>query len=128
MLVSTVIADAGNFEILAIAKISAPALETSVVLAPVPADADTLPLLPRGNTGAYFVNDAGHFVPWNAGILNTGQCAFFRDRVTVSEAASFSGSRIFPEVPTETPISSLFLSYQKMCPQGKIGSASLKVR
>ena len=52
LLVSAVIADARNFQIPAIAKISAPACETRAVLAAVPADADALPLLPRGNTRA----------------------------------------------------------------------------
>jgi len=41
---------AGNFHVSAIAKIAAPALETSAVVATVPADADPLPFLPLGYT------------------------------------------------------------------------------
>ena len=72
MLVSTVIADAWILQIPAIAKVSPPALGTSVVLAAVPANTDALPLLPRGNTGAHFIDDARHFMSWNARILNSG--------------------------------------------------------
>jgi hypothetical protein len=72
LLVSTVIADATNFQILAIAKISATALATRVVLAAVPTYADTLPLPPRGNTGTHFIDDSCDFVSWNSGILNSG--------------------------------------------------------
>jgi hypothetical protein len=62
LLVSTVIADARNFQIPAIAKISAPTLETCAVLAAVPADTDALSLLPLGNTGTYFIDDAADFM------------------------------------------------------------------
>ena len=72
LLVSAVIADARNFQVPAIAKISAPARETRAVLAAVPADTDALSLLPRGNTGTQFIDDARDFVSWNAGILNAG--------------------------------------------------------
>ena len=85
MLVSAVITDARNFQVPAIAKISAPALETRAVVAAVPADADTLPLLPLGNTGTHFIDDARDFVSWNAGILNSGPIAFFREQVTVAD-------------------------------------------
>ena len=77
----------GIFQIPAITKISAPALATGVVVAAVPADADTLPLLPLSNTGAYFIDDAGDFMSWNAGILNSGPAAFFREHVTVADTA-----------------------------------------
>jgi hypothetical protein len=84
LLITAVIADARNFQIPAIAGISAPALATRVVLAAVPADTCTLPLLPRGNAGAHFIDDARDFVSWNAGILNSGPGAFFREHVTVA--------------------------------------------
>ena len=87
LLVSTVIADAANFQVPAIAEISAPALPTRVVLAAVPADADTLPLLPCGNTVAHFIDDACHFMSGNARILNSRPQAFFREHVTVANAA-----------------------------------------
>ena len=88
MLVSAVIADTRNFQIPAIAKISAPALATSVVLAAVPTDTDTLPLLPRGNTRIHLINDARHFMSGNTGKLNSGPRAFFREHVTVANATS----------------------------------------
>src|SRR5208282_2151664 len=79
LLVSAVIADARNFQIPAIAKVSAPALATRVVLAAVPADTDALPLLPGGNTRAYFIDDACNFVSRNTGILDSWPSAFFRE-------------------------------------------------
>ena len=65
MLVSAVIADARNFHIAAIAKISMPARGTRAVLATVPADPDALPLLPVRNTGAQFIDNARDFVSGN---------------------------------------------------------------
>src|SRR5438046_1729973 len=81
------IADARNFQILAVAKISATTRETRTVVAAVPADADALPLLPLGNTVAQFIDDARDFMPWNARILNSGPRALFREHVTVADAA-----------------------------------------
>src|SRR5262249_42626650 len=54
LLISAVIADAWNFQIPAIAKISTLALAAGVVVAAVPADAGALPPAPHGNTGADF--------------------------------------------------------------------------
>ncbi len=71
LLVSAVIADAGNLKILAIAKISAPARAARVVLPAMPADAHPLSLLPCGNPGAHFIDHARDFVSWNAGILES---------------------------------------------------------
>src|SRR5579864_3521363 len=88
LLVPSVIADAANFHVAAIAKISAPALPTCVVLAAVPTDTDALPFLPRRHIGAHFIDDARHFVSRNAGILNPGPQAIFREHVTVADATS----------------------------------------
>ena len=52
LLVSTVITDAANFHIAAIAKVPTSAFPARVVLAAVPAHADTLSLLPGGDTRA----------------------------------------------------------------------------
>jgi hypothetical protein len=41
-------------------------------MAAVPADADALPLLPPGNTDTHLIDDAGHFMSGDAGILNAG--------------------------------------------------------
>jgi hypothetical protein len=57
----------GNFQIPAIAKISAPACPARVVLAVVPADTYTLPVLEFGNTLAHLINDTRYFMSWNAG-------------------------------------------------------------
>ena len=78
MLVAAVIADAGNFHVYAIAKIAAAAVEAGIVMAAVPADADALALLPLGDIGAEFIDDARDFVSWNARILNAGPGTFFR--------------------------------------------------
>jgi hypothetical protein len=86
LLVSAVIADPANFRVLAIPEISSPAFATRVVMAAVPADADALPVLPFGNPSSHFVYDACHFMPGNAGILDSGPQAFFRKPVTVANA------------------------------------------
>jgi len=88
LLVSAVIADARNFQIPAITKISAPTRDARAVAATVPADTYTLPLVLLGNTGAQFIDDPRHFVSWNAGILNTGPQAFFREHITVANSTS----------------------------------------
>jgi hypothetical protein len=71
LLITSVIVDARNFQITAIAKISAPTLETRAVMAAMPTDADALPLLPLGNACAHFINDSRYFVSRNAGILKS---------------------------------------------------------
>jgi hypothetical protein len=84
LLVSAVIADARNLLIPAVAKISAAALQARAVVAAVPADTDALAFLPLGNASAQFIDNARHFMPWNTGILNSGQIAFFREHITVA--------------------------------------------
>jgi hypothetical protein len=54
----------------------------------MPTYAHALPLFPRGNTGAHFVDDACHFMSWNSGILNSGPQTVFREDVTVAYTAS----------------------------------------
>src|SRR5215469_5170848 len=82
------IPNARDFQILAIAKISPPALATRVVLAAVPPDSHTLPLLPRRNTRPASVDYPRHFMSGNTGILNAGPGAFFREYVTVANTIS----------------------------------------
>jgi hypothetical protein len=100
LLVPAVITYARNFQVLAIAKISAPARETCVVLAAVPANADALPPFARRNTRTYFIYDARDLMAWDAGVLNPWPRAFFRERVTVANTtglhldADLSGTRI----------------------------------
>jgi hypothetical protein len=57
-------------------------------VAAVPAHPDTLPLLPRGNTGADLIDDPNDLMTWNTRILNAGPGALFREHVTVANAAS----------------------------------------
>jgi hypothetical protein len=76
-------------------KIPAPALATRAIMAAVPADTDTLPLLPRGHTGTQCSDDTRHFMSWNAGILHAGPGAFFRERVTMAHA---TGLHLDPHV------------------------------
>ena len=80
--------NAGDLQILAIAKISPPELATRVVLAAVPPDSHTLPLLPRRNTRPESVDYHRHFMSGNTGILNAGPGAFFREYVTVANTIS----------------------------------------
>jgi hypothetical protein len=53
----------------------------------VPTDTDTLASFPLGNVGARFIDDARHSMSWNAGILNSGPQPFFREHITVADAA-----------------------------------------
>ena len=53
----------------------------------MPAHADTLSLLPRGNARAQFIDDTRDFMSWNARILNAGPLAFFCEHVAVADAA-----------------------------------------
>jgi hypothetical protein len=57
-------------------------------VASVPAHADTLAQLPRGDARTYFIDYAGYFVSGNAGILNPWQQPFFGQHVAVADAAS----------------------------------------
>jgi hypothetical protein len=67
--------------------VSATAFETRVVVAAIPADADPLSLLPSGDLGAQFIDDAGNFVARNPRILNSRPEAFFHKHVAVANAA-----------------------------------------
>src|SRR5580704_19344563 len=95
LLISAGIADARNLQILAVAKISTPARGTCVVLAPMPAHADTLPLLPHGNTFTHGIDDARDLVSGSTWILNSGPQAFLRERIAVADAA---GLHLDPDV------------------------------
>ena len=86
MLVSAVIADAGNFQVTAIAKISAAAGGTRIVLTAMPPNTDALTILPSRNAGTDFVDDARYLVSWNTRVLNSGPRAFFCENVTAADA------------------------------------------
>ena len=87
MLISSVIADARNFQIPAIAKISAPTLETRAVMAAVPTDTHALAYSPPGNTGTNLMNDTGYLVPWHARIFDARSRALFGEQVAMTDAA-----------------------------------------
>ena len=53
----------------------------------MPADTGSLALLPPGDTGTDFIDDARDFVAWNTGILNPGPLAFFGEDVAVADPA-----------------------------------------
>jgi hypothetical protein len=53
----------------------------------VPANSHSLSQIPAGNGVAQGIDDADDFVPWNAGILNSGEMAALRERVTMANSA-----------------------------------------
>jgi len=55
-------------------------------VAAVPADTNTLPLLPLRNTVTHFIDDASHLMPRNAWILDPGPRPFFREHVAVAHS------------------------------------------
>src|SRR5262249_47598679 len=66
---SSVVAKARKEGILAVKEASTSALKTGVILSAVVADPYALPLGPRGNAGAQFIEPANTFVPRNPRIL-----------------------------------------------------------
>jgi hypothetical protein len=56
-------------------------------VASVPAEADALAGLEKGDVGANGVDDAGDLVAGGAGILDAGPMAFFGERVAMADAA-----------------------------------------
>ena len=85
--VAAVVGDAGDFEVAAVAEVSAAAGEAGAVLAAVPADSYALAFFPRGDAGAELVDDAGDFVAGDARVLDSGPLAFFGEDVAVADAA-----------------------------------------
>ena len=86
LLIAAVVRDAGDFEIAAIAKVAAAALEAGVVLSAMPADANALALLPGCDAGAELVDETGNFVAGNARIFEPGPEAFLGEDVTMADA------------------------------------------
>src|SRR5262249_50754443 len=87
LLIATIVADASDFHVLAIAKISAAAGETGAIVTAVPAYANALADRPAGNTRAELVDESRDFVAGNAGILNSWPPAFFGKYITVADTA-----------------------------------------
>src|SRR5581483_9901307 len=84
LLITSVVADAANLHVLAITKIATAALPARVVVATVPANANTLSFLPRGNALPDPINDARHLMSGHAGILNARPRALYREHVAVA--------------------------------------------
>jgi hypothetical protein len=87
--VTAVMADAGNFSVLAENEIAAAAGIASETMTAVPSDADALAGFPVRNVSADSVDAAGNFMSGNAWILNAGPMAFFYESVAVADAAGF---------------------------------------
>ena len=88
MLVAAVITDARNFQIPAIAKISAPAGPARVVLATVPADTDPLANTPSGNSGTDRVDQTDDFMTRYPRILDAGEETLLGFTVAMADPAS----------------------------------------
>jgi hypothetical protein len=87
--VTAVMADAGNFSVLAENEIAAAAGIASETMAAVPSDADALAGFPVGDFRADSVDAAGDLVSGNAWILDARPMAFFYEDVAVADAAGF---------------------------------------
>src|SRR5262249_20332744 len=77
-------------------EFSVAAMITIAAVAAVPSHADALAQLPRGDSGPNRVDHSGHFVPWNARVLNTGKEPFLGEGITVANAA---GLNLYPHGP-----------------------------
>jgi hypothetical protein len=80
----------------AIAKISAAAGGTRIVLTAMPPNTDALTILPVGNAGTELIDDAYHLVSRNTRVLNSRPRTFFRENVTTADA---TGLYLDPHVP-----------------------------
>jgi len=85
--VTAVVADAGNFLVLAENEIAAAAGIASETMTAVPSDSDALAGFPIGNVRTDTVDAAGDFVSGNAWVLEAGPIAFLYERVAVADAA-----------------------------------------
>jgi hypothetical protein len=56
----------------------------------MPADSDSLPLCPSGNTLPDRINDSGYFVAGDSRVLNAWERSLFCERVAVTYAASLN--------------------------------------
>src|SRR5262249_46067187 len=86
LLVSPVVADAGDLQIAAVAKISASAWQAGSVVAAGPANSDSLPFLPSGNAFPAFVASTRDLMSRPAMVLYSRPHAFLGDYVAVVNA------------------------------------------
>src|SRR5262245_42098626 len=90
LLITAVIADARNLEILAITEVSSATLAASIILSSVPADTASRPAFPRRHTGANLVDDTRHFMSRNAGILKSRPESVFCEDIAMTDSASLN--------------------------------------
>jgi hypothetical protein len=88
-LVTAIVADAGDFFVLAVNEVASAAGIAGETMAAVPPDSDALAGFPVGNVGTDGVDAAGDFVSGNAWILEARPMAFLYERVAVADAAGF---------------------------------------
>jgi len=87
LLISTVITNSADLEILAIAKISAAAFAACAIVSSVPPDAGALSFSPRGNARAEFMDNTGDLVSGYTRISNPRQETFLGQDVTMANSA-----------------------------------------
>jgi hypothetical protein len=120
LLVSAVVADAGNFQVNAIAKISAAAGGTRIVLTAVPPNTDALTILPCGNAGTELIDNPHYLVSRNTRVLYSRPCAFFRENVTAADATGLyldphvSWARLWHLSVDDLEISSLLRNLRRL--------------
>jgi len=64
----------------------------------MPADSDSLPLLPHCDARSNFINDARNFVAGNTWILNPRQDTLFDEHVTVADATGHDLNAHLPSI------------------------------
>src|SRR6185369_16007354 len=87
--VASIEIDAGHLAIDAHREVAAPAWFADETVSAVPAYADSLPGLPRGDGFAECVDASGDFVTRDARILKPRPLTFFDKSITVADAARF---------------------------------------
>src|SRR6266851_4707046 len=87
--VTAVVAEGGDFFVLAVDEIAAAAGIAGEIMTSVPSDADTLAGFPVGDVGADGVDAASDLVSGNARILEAWPIAFLYQHVAVADAAGF---------------------------------------
>src|SRR5262245_55386694 len=86
--ISAVVGDTRCLGAHASEDLSAAAMVTIAAVAAVPSHADALARLPGGDSGPDRVDHSGHFVTWNAWILNARKEALFGDGIAMADTAS----------------------------------------
>src|SRR5215471_16480672 len=85
-LIASVVADTANLPVRAVHEIPSPAGETSAVLSAMPADADSLTLLPLFHAGSNLIDHADYLVSRHTRVRDTGKEALLRDYIAVAHS------------------------------------------